>query len=92
MSENKQNGSGRGRGNGIALAGNLIADVVKTIDVYPQSGQLANVSRVSRSVGGCVPNTALDLAGIDPNLTLSAFGRVGDDENGAFLLEKLRGK
>ena len=76
--------------NGITVAGNIVADLVKSIDVYPKVGMLARVNSVSRSVGGCVPNVGLDLAVIDPKLHLSAAGRVGDDDNGRFILSKLK--
>ena len=75
--------------NGILLAGNVIADYIKTIDTYPTIGMLSNVTEVSRSVGGCVPNTAINLAKIDPTMPLFAAGRVGDDENGRFIIEQL---
>lgn len=46
---------------GIVVAGNIIVDIVKTVDCYPEIGMLANVSSVSRAVGGCVSNTGIDL-------------------------------
>ncbi|MBQ5972913.1 MAG: carbohydrate kinase family protein [Oscillospiraceae bacterium] len=75
---------------GIALAGNILADFVKTVDHYPAVGTLADIAAVTRAVGGCVPNVALDLARIDGTLPLSAFGRVGDDETGRYLIGRLR--
>ena len=53
---------------GITLAGNILTDVVKTVDCYPNIGMLANISDVSRAVGGCVPNTGIDLKKIDSSL------------------------
>ena len=44
---------------GITLAGNILVDVVKQIDSYPNIGMLANIQQTSRSVGGCVPNTGI---------------------------------
>lgn len=79
-----------GKRNGITIVGSIVTDLVKTIDVYPESGLLANISAVSRSVGGCVPNTLIDLAKIDSSLPLAAIGRVGSDENGKYLLDMLR--
>lgn len=75
---------------GITLAGSMIVDVVKTIDEYPQSGMLANIRSAKQSVGGCVPNTGIDLAVLDSTLPVSVLGRIGDDENGRFLLSKLQ--
>ncbi len=77
-------------GNGIVVAGNMIADVVKSIDVYPKIGQLANLQNLNRAIGGCAPNVATDLAIIDPSLAISVIGKVGDDENGRFLTESIR--
>ena len=41
--------------NGIAIAGNIIADVVKNIDIYPQKGMLAYISDIDLAVGGVFP-------------------------------------
>ena len=75
---------------GIALAGNILTDNIKEIDSYPEKGMLVNVGSISRAVGGCVPNTALDLAAIDRTLPLYAFGRVGNDESGAYVVSRMR--
>ena len=77
-------------GTGIAVAGNLMVDNVKSIDVFPKMGQLANMQAFDRAVGGCVSNVSIDLAVIDPLLPVYAIGKVGNDENGKFLTEKLR--
>ena len=74
---------------GIALAGNILTDRVKITDMYPEKGMLANIISVSTAVGGCVPNTAIDLATIDGELEISALGRIGEDEGGRYVLEKL---
>jgi len=74
---------------GIALAGNIIADSMKMVDVYPKEGMLCNILSVSQAVGGCVPNTGIDLAKIDPSLPLYAYGRVGNDGEGRFLTGEL---
>ena len=47
---------------------------------------LANISDVSRAVGGCVPNTGIDLKKIDSSLRVTAIGKIGNDEGGEFLL------
>ena len=77
---------------GIVVAGNMILDVVKTIDKYPHQGMLAYISSSKRAIGGCAPNTATDLAVIDGNLPVSVIGKIGDDEYGRFVLDKLRSK
>ncbi|MBQ8747824.1 MAG: carbohydrate kinase family protein [Clostridia bacterium] len=75
---------------GITVAGNVLADIVKTIDCYPEIGMLSNITSVSRAVGGCAPNTAIDLAKIDPALPLSVLGRVGDDEYGRYVVAEMQ--
>lgn len=75
---------------GIALAGNILADVVKLVDTYPKKGMLATVTDISVAVGGCVPNTAIDIAKIDPTFPLTAIGKVGNDENGRFVVGKMK--
>ena len=78
-----------GERKGITIAGSIVTDIVKTVDCYPQVGMLANVTEISRAVGGCMPNTAIDLAKIDRNLPISVSGKIGDDEHGRFILSEL---
>lgn len=75
---------------GITIAGSMLVDYVKVIDVYPSKGMLCNITGISRSVGGCVPNTLCDLAVLDSKLPLKCVGVVGDDDDGAYLKEELR--
>ena len=77
---------------GIAVAGNLIVDYVKSIDKYPKAGLLANVRSISRCIGGCAGNTSCDLAMIDGTLPLVCIGRVGNDENGTYIIDLLQSK
>ncbi len=74
---------------GIALAGTTLVDIVKMIDSYPDKGMLTEIGDVSRAVGGCVPNVGIDLATIDPELPVSAYGAIGADENGDFVRAEL---
>lgn len=74
---------------GIAIAGNVIVDTVKVIDFYPKSGMLANITEVGRGVGGCTTNTIIQLAKIDESMDLFAFGMVGDDANGKYIVGML---
>ncbi|MBQ7916560.1 MAG: helix-turn-helix domain-containing protein [Firmicutes bacterium] len=78
-----------GERKGITIAGNILCDIVKTIDCYPEKGMLANISEIQQAVGGCAPNTAIDLAQIDPNLPVSVVGRIGNDEYGRFVVSQL---
>ena len=75
---------------GIAIAGNLIVDFVKDIDVYPAEGMLSNIRNVQMSIGGCATNTAIDLKKIDESMRVEVLGMVGDDSNGLYVSEKLR--
>ena len=74
---------------GIAIAGTIVTDIVKMIDAYPEKGMLSAISHVCRAVGGCVPNTAIDLAVMDCSLPVWALGCVGNDENGRFIREEI---
>lgn len=75
---------------GIAIAGNIIADIVKDVSEYPRMGMLSVISDVSMAVGGCVPNTAINLSKIDASIPISAIGKVGKDENGRSIIFSLR--
>lgn len=75
---------------GIAIAGTIAVDYIKMIDRYPQKGMLANIISSSRAVGGCVTNTLCDLSRIDPTILLYAYGGIGDDENGDYVVRVLK--
>ena len=53
---------------GITVAGNLIADVVYTIDVYPQKGNLTWMRNPVAHTGG-INNLIIDLARLDSKNT-----------------------
>ena len=78
-----------GQQKGIAIAGLTLLDLVTDIDVYPTMGMLANISRVTRAVGGCMPNTAINLSKIDRRIPITVFGKVGTDENGRYIVDQL---
>ena len=79
------------RKKGIAVAGNMIVDMLYPIDGFPKPGELTTITAdATRSTGGCLCNDILDLAALDPELPLTALGRVGEDEAGDFVLKKLR--
>ncbi len=73
----------------IAIAGNLIADVIKRVDDYPRQGMMAYIADITYAVGGCVPNTAINLTKIDRSIPVSAYGKVGTDENGRYMVGEL---
>lgn len=74
---------------GIAVAGSLLVDKLNEIERYPRAGELSEISAVSRAVGGCVPNVAIDLKTLAPGLSVCALGKIGKDGDGAFILREL---
>ncbi len=79
-----------GKKKGIAIAGSIIADIVKKINFYPKPGMMAQIGEVSPAVGGCAPNTAINLAKIDSTIPVSVYGKVGSDENGHFIVSAMQ--
>ncbi len=75
--------------NGIAVAGTVIVDRINEILAYPKSGELTQIQHIQKAIGGCVPNVALDLKKICPALPVRVFGRVGKDEDGAYVRQTL---
>lgn len=73
----------------VAIAGNMILDVVKNIETFPQKGMLVNISETSYAVGGCVCNTAIDLKRLAPSLAVSAYGKVGRDSYADYILNAM---
>ena len=69
-------------GKGVAVAGNIIVDTIKTIDSYPDKLELTVIRSMSRALGGLVCNVGIDLARLDPTLPVMAIGFAGEDENG----------
>lgn len=78
------------RKNGIAVAGNILTDIINTVSKYPDEGELTKILSVEKSVGGCVPNVAIDLKKFAPELNVYALGRVSNDENGKYSLNYLK--
>lgn len=75
---------------GICCAGNMIVDITYPIETWPRQNELTHITgHIQKSAGGCVCNTILDLARLDPNLHLLASGFAGHDPEGDFLLEEL---
>ena len=70
---------------GIAVAGTVIVDRINEIGAYPAIGELTQITGLQKAIGGCVPNVALDLKKIDPQLPVRAFGRIGRDADGTYV-------
>ena len=45
---------------GIAVAGSILVDSINEISAYPKAGELTKIKSVQKSVGGCVPNVAME--------------------------------
>ena len=80
---------GKTERNGIAVVGSILVDKINEIKAYPQSGELTQIVGLEKAVGGCVPNVALDLKKICPELDVKAIGKIGNDEDGAYVSEVL---
>ena len=53
-------------------------------------GMLSYITDTSYAIGGCAPNTATNLSKIDQSIPIDIIGKVGDDENGRYILSRLR--
>ena len=71
--------------NGIAVAGSVLVDKINEIKAYPKSGELTQIVGLEKGVGGCVPNVALDLKKICPEMDVKAIGKIGNDEDGGYV-------
>ena len=80
----------KGDTQGIVVAGDILVDIVNVLDRFPEKNMLANVLNTVHAVGGCVPNTIIDLARMDSDIFLSAIGKVGNDENGRYVISELK--
>jgi sugar/nucleoside kinase (ribokinase family) len=76
---------------GIAAGGNWIVDHVKTVDRLPGRGMLGSIRAETASTGGAPANVLADLALMGAPFPLAGWGLVGDDADGAFILERFRG-
>lgn len=80
MNSNKQ---------GIIASGNWIIDHIKIVDVFPQEGTLANILSEEHSTGGSPANVLIALAKLGSNFPLGSIGKIGDDEDGKFILDAI---
>ncbi len=73
----------------LLIAGTILVDILKTIPTYPEAGRLVQISAMEQSVGGAVPNTAIDIARLAPDFPVRVFGKVGDDDYGKFAVRTM---
>ncbi len=75
---------------GIAVAGNMIVDLLYPINGIPKPGELTTITAdAARTSGGFLCNDIVDLAKLDPQLPLVALGCIGNDTEGKFVMDKL---
>lgn len=74
---------------GIAVAGDMILDVIKLIDRFPVRHGLIHILEKSYSLGGAVNNTGRDLAALDPKMPVRLVGMIGEDGEGDIILNAL---
>lgn len=84
MSKNHMNRSG------LLIAGNWIVDQVKLIDKFPAEQALANILHEYTSNGGSAYNILMDLTKLEAPFPLEAIGLVGNDFNGARIVDHCR--
>ena len=80
----------KGEAHGIAVGGVINTDYINIIDNSHGGGSLRNILTSVSEVGGCVPNTSINLARIDPDIFLTALGKVRNDEGGRAILTQMR--
>lgn len=81
--------NGKAMDKGIIVAGSMIVDNLKKIDIYPGPCNLTPIRKNEMALGGLVNNCIQDLARIDSEIPLKALGIVGDDTCGNFIFDKL---
>ncbi len=72
----------------IVVAGYADVDIIKTIDSFPDRHGLVSVLDIRRALGGAACNCTLDLARLDPALTVRPLAVIGDDEYGAYVFSE----
>lgn len=73
----------------IVVAGSVLVDRINEIAAYPTAGELTQIRRISRAPGGCVPNTAIDIRRLAPEIPVVAAGAVGGDDDGVFVRDAM---
>jgi len=73
---------------GLLAGGNWIVDAVKIIDTWPQQDALANIFSTTKGTGGSPFNVLIDLAVLGAGFPLAGVGLVGEDSNGAWIIEQ----
>jgi len=75
---------------GVLAGGLFIVDHTKVIDRYPEPETLAEIGERRVGNGGGAFNLLVDLARLGAPFPLEAVGRVGQDPDGAWVVERCR--
>ncbi|MEF9895218.1 MAG: carbohydrate kinase family protein [Clostridia bacterium] len=76
-------------GKGIAVAGDMVLDILKVISGFPERHGLVRIEEKSYALGGAVNNTGRDLAALDAQLPVQLIGMIGKDGEGDEILRAL---
>ena len=76
---------------GVICAGNWIVDLVHDIETWPNESELTRIGQQTRGIGGGAANVIAALARLQTGLPLFPMGAIGDDEQGAFILQECQG-
>lgn len=71
---------------GIAAAGNIVRDVNKRLERFPERNGLVRCSEMHACPGGGAANVSMSLAGLDPDLDVQVLCLLGRDSEGEELL------
>ena len=74
---------------GIAVAGNVVLDILKVVTRFPERHGLVRIEEKGYSIGGAVCNTGRDLAAMDPDMPVRLVGMIGTDGEGDEVLSRL---
>lgn len=77
---------------GIVCVGNFIVDRIHTLDYWPSQGNLAHILGEDIGLGGGGANVAADLVSLGFEGTIAAAGAIGDDADGAYIVDQLEAK
>ncbi|MBN1809856.1 MAG: carbohydrate kinase family protein [Planctomycetes bacterium] len=76
-------------GKGLLFGGTVLVDIVKRINTYPTKGKLGVIREMTRGVGGLACNNPINIRVLDPSVEVATMGKVGEDELGTYVIEKL---
>jgi len=72
----------------VILIGATALDIIAKVDRFPESDEIVLAREVIRLPGGSISNIAVGLARL--GLKVGFIGKVGNDDDGTFLIESLK--